>query len=137
MRRADMKLSTGQNIMCFYDQIVYSCNDWKWGHFRKHCQKEYRIGETCGMRLAYGTNNDPQKCRLCLDLEKKQRRYAKAKADYDRWIGDPQRQASAAKASQDCHEIYKEIEKLHAEKLSRYSNIGSNRTARQMNGHAG
>lgn len=114
--------------MCFYDQTVFSCGDWKWGHFRKHCQKEYRIGETCGMRLPYNTHNDTTKCTTCLSLEKKHRRYAKTKSDYDRWIADPQRKASAAKAAQECQDIYKEIEKLNAERASRYANIGSNRS---------
>lgn len=115
--------------MCYYDMIVFSCKDWKWGHFRKHCQKEYRTGETCGMKLAYNTINDNTKCTICLALEKKQRRYNKAKADYDRWAPDPQRQASAAKAAEECQDIAKEMEKLHAERASRYSNIGSNRRA--------
>ena len=115
--------------MCFYDHVVFSCGDWKWGQFRKHCQKEYRIGETCGSRYVNNTMNDHNKCTTCLSLEKKYRRYAKAKADYERWVHDSQRQASAAKAAEECKEISNEIQKLNAERQARYTNIGSNRRA--------
>lgn len=114
--------------MCYYDQTIFSCGDWKWGHFRKHCQKEYRMGETCGMRLCYNTFQDSStKCSVCTSLDKKNRRYAKAKADYDRWIGQADRQASAAKAVEELQVLYKEIEELNAQREARYTNVGSNR----------
>ena len=119
--------------MCFYDHIVFSCGDWKWGNFRKHCQKEYRIGEVCGMRLANNTFYEPEKCGICGNLEKKQRRYAKAKSDFERWRGDPARKASAAKAQEEMGVLISEMNKLEAERSAKYSNVGSNRP--RVNGY--
>ncbi|KAH7113059.1 hypothetical protein EDB81DRAFT_826446 [Dactylonectria macrodidyma] len=38
-------------MMCYFDQVVWACGNWKWGRFRQQCNKEYRIGETCGLKL--------------------------------------------------------------------------------------
>ncbi|KAL2075906.1 hypothetical protein VTL71DRAFT_849, partial [Oculimacula yallundae] len=47
--------------MCFYDSITRDCGCTKWHHFRLHCYKEYRIGETCGLKLNNIIRNKPGK----------------------------------------------------------------------------
>ena len=61
--------------MCYFDQTRWSCGYWRWGHFRQQCNKEYRMGETCGLKLVYETRVESDVCKLCHDTEKKQRRY--------------------------------------------------------------
>jgi len=67
--------------MCFFDQHRFVCGDWKWGHFRQHCNREYRIGETCGMKLVNQTYQLNTKCKLCEKIDTKMRRRA---TEYDR-----------------------------------------------------
>ncbi|KAF3122730.1 hypothetical protein TWF703_001120 [Orbilia oligospora] len=52
--------------MCFYEQNVFrDCHCFKWGRFRQHCAKEYRTGETCGMKLIYEAVPKAGKCAIC------------------------------------------------------------------------
>ncbi|KAH6646816.1 hypothetical protein BKA67DRAFT_580643 [Truncatella angustata] len=57
--------------MCFYDQTVWACGFWKWGSFRSQCTKEYRIGETCGMKLVWSTDIQEAECITCNNISKK------------------------------------------------------------------
>ncbi|KAL8763496.1 MAG: hypothetical protein Q9184_000708 [Pyrenodesmia sp. 2 TL-2023] len=71
--------------MCFFDQHRFACGDWKWGHFRQHCNREYRTGETCGMKLIMQTVPVSQKCKLCDKIETKQRRRSAEEDRINRW----------------------------------------------------
>lgn len=71
--------------MCFYEQTIFSCEDYKWGRFRAHCAKEYRTGETCGMRLIYEASRVPQKCNTCKRVEVIQRKIAASQDRIYRW----------------------------------------------------
>jgi hypothetical protein len=71
--------------MCFFDQTVYACGDFKWGSFRQHCAKEYRTGETCGMKLVMNNVYVERKCTICDKLEVKYRKRAKLEDDIKRW----------------------------------------------------
>ncbi|GAB7363381.1 hypothetical protein MBLNU230_g3659t1 [Neophaeotheca triangularis] len=114
--------------MCFYEMFQYACRDWKWGNFRQHCQKEYRTGETCGMKMVFQTLPLAEKCKLCQKIEAKQRRLAKAKDDYQRWGREPQRfKASLEKCYGDMKALSGEIQGLMAEKQARYNTIGNGR----------
>lgn len=114
--------------MCFYDQYSYQCRDWKWGNFRQHCQAEYRTGETCGTKLVFQTLGLPEKCKLCLKIEAKDRRRAKHVEDYNRWRREPGRyKASMEKALGDIKALDNEICQLRAEKQDRYYAIGNSR----------
>ena len=113
--------------MCYYEQHKFSCADWKWGNFRQHCQREYRTGETCGMKLVYQTLPVPEKCTLCEKIERKKRRYDKARADLKRWEDDPRFWASADNARKDLNALEGEIARLTAEKQARYINVGNPR----------
>ncbi|KAK7224215.1 hypothetical protein V2G26_012218 [Clonostachys chloroleuca] len=71
--------------MCYYRQIRWACGYWRWGCFHEQCEREYRIGETCGLMLVYETEQHPQFCAVCCQLQKKQRRYDKMWRDVCRW----------------------------------------------------
>jgi hypothetical protein len=60
--------------MCYYDTITYACSDWKWGNCRQQCDREYRMGETCGMKLVYENTSEKKLCKICLKLETKRKR---------------------------------------------------------------
>ncbi|KAE9370887.1 hypothetical protein N431DRAFT_343797 [Stipitochalara longipes BDJ] len=71
--------------MCFYDAIEMACKCWKWGQFRKHCAKEYRIGETCGMKLVMSRHSLPIKCKICTKIDGKERAIRKEEERIRRW----------------------------------------------------
>lgn len=89
MRTNNIKVPTtdqqATSKMCFYDQYVYQCKDYKWGNFRVHCNKEYRTGETCGMKLVHDTHQLVDKCKPCQAIDKKLRRIAKEEENLARW----------------------------------------------------
>lgn len=106
--------------MCYYENYVWECQDFKWGNFRQKCHAEYRMGETCGgPKLVYDTYRLQGKCPMCQAIDKKVRRYEKARSDYTRWVNDPQRQASAAKALEDMNALYQDIQKMTADREAR------------------
>lgn len=94
--------------MCFFDQHRFACGDWKWGHFRQHCNREYRTGETCGMKLIMQTVPVGQKCKLCDKIETKQRRRSAEVDRIRRW----QREGTKFRASIDkSYDLIKELDK--------------------------
>ncbi|KAF2027639.1 hypothetical protein EK21DRAFT_26201, partial [Setomelanomma holmii] len=106
--------------MCFYDQHRFACGDWKWGHLRQHCAKEYRLGFECGMKLVMNTIPVGTGCKLCNKIDTKMRRRA---AEVDR-IGRWQREGHQLRASIDkAMEIIKaldaEINELSCERQRR------------------
>lgn len=110
--------------MCFYYQYQFACEDWRWGNFRRHCEKEYRMGETCGTKLIWNTIPLQGKCTLCRQLDIKQRRRAKAVSDYGRWRLEWNRRMSAAKAWDTINALSAEILKLEARRERERSGIG-------------
>ena len=103
--------------MCFFDQHRFACGDWKWGYFRQHCNREYRTGETCGMKLIMQTLSVGQKCKLCDKLDTKQRRKLKEQDKVNRWKKDaPQHWASIEKANEEIKKLDKEIHELRNER---------------------
>jgi len=114
--------------MCYYDNYKFACNDWKWGNFRQHCQREYRTGETCGMKMVYQTCQLAEKCSMCEKIERKKRRLEKHRADYQRWSCDPQKyKFSMEKAVEEMKALAQEIAQLMADKEARYKMIGNTR----------
>ncbi|RPB24425.1 hypothetical protein L211DRAFT_837340, partial [Terfezia boudieri ATCC MYA-4762] len=71
--------------MCFYDQQIFACGDYKWSRFRAHCAKEYRTGETCGMKLIYETYRVTGKCQMCKKYEVTYRKILQARERVQRW----------------------------------------------------
>ncbi|KAI1177133.1 hypothetical protein F4777DRAFT_228043 [Nemania sp. FL0916] len=96
--------------MCFFDQTLWVCGYWKWGHFRGQCNREYRTGETCGLKFINQTINDPDICKLCKDKEKKERKRIKLENDIYRWTMETSpRTASIEKARRDLYEVEQAI----------------------------
>lgn len=107
--------------MCFFDQQVFACGDYKWGQFRQHCAKEYRTGETCGMKLVMQTQHVRTKCRTCEKIDIKYGRLEKEEEKIRRWEkeGAKHRKASIEKAKDEIEELYRAIEKLEKERQDR------------------
>ncbi|KAI6763227.1 hypothetical protein HG531_013124 [Fusarium graminearum] len=98
--------------MCYYDQIRWTCGYWRWSYFRQHCTKEYRVGETCGLKLVYETKFEPGLCRLCCQTEKKQSRYAGLSQDLERWGGDTNRTVAIEQARLQMEEVADQIHRM-------------------------
>ena len=106
--------------MCFYDQFQMQCGDHKWGHFRQHCSKEYRTGETCGMKLAMNTYSKPEKCKICIKIDTKENRLRKERDRIHRWQKEMQqghqRSASIEAAEETVEALEYEIDQLRYER---------------------
>lgn len=98
--------------MCYFDQTRWTCGYWKWGNFRQQCNKEHRTGETCGLKLVYNTSFQPQPCKLCDQMSKKERRIRKMSEDIDRWYREGNRRATIEKTRNDIAEIEGQIKDL-------------------------
>ncbi|TLS29619.1 hypothetical protein PpBr36_02084 [Pyricularia pennisetigena] len=109
--------------MCYFDHIRWSCGYWKWGNFRQQCTKEYRTGETCGLKLVYDTDYLPNQCRICDNVHKKTRRYYKMAADVERWRHEGGRTATIEKTEDDMDELSRQIANLNAEHATRVSSV--------------
>lgn len=106
--------------MCFFDQHRFACGDWRWGNFRQHCTREYRTGETCGMKLIMTTNHLPQKCKLCEKIDTKHRRRAAEHEKIVRWKREGGKfSASIDKAADAMKALEKEITDLMSERTKR------------------
>lgn len=71
--------------MCFYEQTVFSCGDWKWGCFRDRCAHEHRTGETCGLRLIHHTEYRRATCHTCKSIETKKNRRLGGQKRIEKW----------------------------------------------------
>lgn len=112
--------------MCFYDQHRFQCGDWKWGHFRQHCNREYRIGETCGMKLVMTTLPVQQKCKLCEKIDTKKRRRDAECTRIQRWQADGGKfRASIEKSMSQVQTLDMEIYTLTSEREIKLQAIAS------------
>ncbi|KAE9579542.1 hypothetical protein CGMCC3_g4478 [Colletotrichum fructicola] len=80
--------------MCYFYQTRWACGYWRWGQFKQQCNKEYRTGETCGLKLVFDTIQEADKCKLCYDIDKKTRRVDKMQRDIERWYREGNRKAT-------------------------------------------
>jgi hypothetical protein len=101
--------------MCFYEQYQFVCGDWKWGNFREHCNKEYRMGETCGMKLVYQVKEQPSKCKFCEKVDTKLRRIEEQRDRIARWIREGRNPASIEKSKDTIRQLDYEIEFINRE----------------------
>ena len=83
--------------MCYFDHQLWRCGYWRWGNFREQCHKEYRTGETCGLKLIYNTYLEADECKHCEAMHKKQRRVHKMLDDVKRWTCEGNRRATIEK----------------------------------------
>jgi hypothetical protein len=112
------------DIMCYFDQTRWTCGYWRWGHFRQQCNKEYRMGETCGLKLVYETRSEGDICKLCHDMEKKQRRYDKMYRDVQRWQREGGRPATVERTCGEMQEVLGQIYRLNDEHNQRLQSLG-------------
>lgn len=110
--------------MCYFDMTLWSCGFWRWSHFRQQCNKEYRMGETCGLKLVYDTKREPDVCKLCHDIEKKQRRLDKMARDVDRWQREGNRRATIERTCGEMREVAAQIYRMNEEHTQRTSSLG-------------
>lgn len=90
----------------------------------KHCNREYRTGETCGMKLVMQTYGVAQKCKICEKIETKKRRRAAEYERVQRWQREPGRYgASIEKAQYAMAALEKEIYDLEYERQRRFQGI--------------
>ncbi|KAI9048816.1 hypothetical protein LZ554_007647 [Drepanopeziza brunnea f. sp. 'monogermtubi'] len=102
--------------MCFYDSYVMACNCGKWGHFRQHCSKEYRTGETCGMKLVMNRYSKPEKCKICTKIDTKQRGIVKEEDKIRRWKRETNRVNSIEKAEETIEGLKQDLQRLYQER---------------------
>ncbi|EXK80461.1 hypothetical protein FOQG_15004 [Fusarium oxysporum f. sp. raphani 54005] len=110
--------------MCYFDQTRWACGYWRWGHFRQQCNKEYRMGETCGLKLVYETRTERDVCKLCHDTEKKQRRYDKMYRDVQRWQRERNRNATIERTCAEMQEVLGQIYRMREEHDHRLQSLG-------------
>ncbi|XP_014552675.1 hypothetical protein COCVIDRAFT_62751, partial [Bipolaris victoriae FI3] len=107
--------------MCFYDQYRFDCGHWKWGHFRQQCAKEYRIDETCGMKLVMRTVSVKDQCKLCQKIVKKMRERTSALECIARWEKEgPKLRASIDKETEHVRTLDNQICELNRESERRH-----------------
>ncbi|KIM94149.1 hypothetical protein OIDMADRAFT_89417, partial [Oidiodendron maius Zn] len=103
--------------MCFYNQIRLACGDYKWGHLRQQCSKEYRPGETCGMRLVMeAIEISDNKCKTCQKIDTKKQSIRKKKERIKRWNRESGWRALIEKAEEDIYRLELEILNLEGER---------------------
>jgi hypothetical protein len=120
-------------IMCYYETVSYACGDWKWGNCRQQCDREYRMGETCGMRLVYSNKTDQSTCKTCLKLATKRRRREAEYKRYETWHREGRLNSLSAtveKTLELIHGLDVEIQDLEAERIQRYTDNMRSRSSR-------
>ncbi|KAH8587500.1 hypothetical protein B0O99DRAFT_397544 [Bisporella sp. PMI_857] len=96
--------------MCYFDQELYTCNDWKWSSFRQPCSKACCVSETCSTKLIMKTRYISHKCKTCKQIEAKKRRIRKLDDNIKRWSVEPERwRASIERSTDDICHLYGQI----------------------------
>lgn len=111
--------------MCWYEQTVYECRDWKWGNCKQRCDREYRMGETCGSRFIHETIRVQGKCNDCQKIETKERRMRDQYAKVQRWKAERINPASIEKAEDTIRTLYQEIQELQAIRQRKANQLGA------------
>jgi hypothetical protein len=109
--------------MCYFDHTLWPCGYWKWGTFRAQCNKEYRTGETCGLKLIFNTYMERDVCKMCDTMHTKQRRLAKMADDVRRWRGEGNRRATIEKTEREMMALNIQIGALWVEHTTRKNAI--------------
>lgn len=95
------------------------CGDWKWGNFKAHCSKEYRTGETCGMKLVWETFCLPDNCKYCTKIQTKKGKIAKEEDRIRRWKKEGSRfRASISQSEEIIEDCKREIRDLDNQRAS-------------------
>ena len=106
------------NKMCYYARTDYRCGDFKWGNMKLRCERQPRIGETCGAKLADTSNLSyvNEDCRICQDIQTKTRRLRKEQDNIARWRNDNRTnfRASIEKATRESQQLAEQIHELNS-----------------------
>jgi hypothetical protein len=113
--------------MCFFEMTRFECSDWKWGNFKVQCNREYRVGETCGMKLVYWTYECKQKCSRCKKVDAKLRRRQNIAKRIVRWRDEGRCPASIKKGLEGITIIDRELQALYNEIGRARINLGTSR----------
>jgi hypothetical protein len=71
--------------MCYFDQQLFTCGDWKWASMRQFCSKARYRGEGCGLKLIWASQDMHRKCQICCQIEVKLRRIHTLEDRIRRW----------------------------------------------------
>jgi hypothetical protein len=116
--------------MCFYDQKVFLCRDWKWGARREACASAPQMGESCGITLIMCSQYTNELCSTCQIIEKKQRRIHVLKGKIERWNHEPKDwQASVEVARRDICTIASRIRELDMKRALRQNRLTNTKNA--------
>ena len=111
--------------MCYYNQKKFACGDWAWGSFAAKCNHEYRMGETCGMKLINNTENIQGQCKLCEKIDTKHRRRNTEVDRVARWRREGgMMRASMEKSQNLIKDLEQEIRQLEHDRQMKRMNIG-------------
>lgn len=113
--------------MCFYDQAVLACGDFKWSNCRQQCSREYRSGETCGSKLVKQCYADKTtKCKTCLPIDTVTRKRQKEFDNIRAWQRD---EKSGKKRSTSIEKAYNAIEDYDIELQPLWAKIQAERAS--------
>jgi hypothetical protein len=118
--------------MCYYENERYACGDYTWKNFKQHCNREYRMGETCGMKLVYETIEIPRKCPTCEEVDRKLRKRDKHVANIQRWTMEGTNPASRHRALEEIAEIDEALQRLYQKLAHARTNIGNPTRSRRL-----
>lgn len=99
---------------------MWTCGFWKWGAFQYRCHKEYRVGETCGLKLICDVDYKDQRCEICEKIAVKGRRAAKMQADVARWLKEGDRSATIETTTMELSKVGQEflaLTKVHGQRI--------------------
>lgn len=109
--------------MCFYEQQLFTCGDHKWGRFRAHCNKEYRTGETCGMKLIYEASRVSSKCTMCKKWDVIWRKICMGQERLARWEAEGINPASCEKERMHIHQWKRELRDIELTKQAKMRSV--------------
>lgn len=104
--------------MCYYQLLKFSCGDYKWGRFKTHCKKDYRISETCGTKQMMESTLLPESCKCCAKIETKCCRVVKERHRIERWRVEGNRCTGLESAYEYMNGLEREIFELHIQRTS-------------------
>lgn len=114
--------------MCFFDQKVFKCRDWKWGTRREACSKVPQAGDSCGIMLIMSSQPTNELCSICQKIETKRRRIHKLEARIGEWSCEPKRWSALIEvAKRDIHSFTIDIRKLDMKRAIRKNRLTNTR----------
>lgn len=79
--------------MCFFEQTIWACHHWQWGHLRERCHSK-----ECHVKLVFRSEYNDQHCSVCCSLLRKNNRISHMRADIIKFQGQPNAEAAIRRA---------------------------------------